>query len=173
MALLPASLLPTVGGLATGVVALYYPEVLYQGFGASDFSRAAHVSMLLSPSLPGGPMHLRTLNSVISEHLLHLAGNVNAILQARTADYAPVLLLEIVAAKIATTAVCRGSGLVGGIYAPSIFIGMAPLDPPLFPFLRTRPYQWAFIWYDISLLAVQALRWGLHLAGWRRQRARH
>lgn len=48
---------------------------------------------------------------------------MNAILQARAADYAPVLLLQIVAAKIATTAVCRGSGLVGGIYAPSIFIG--------------------------------------------------
>jgi H+/Cl- antiporter ClcA len=54
------------------------------------------------------------------------AGNVNAILDARPADYAPLLLLQIVAAKITTTAVCRGAGLVGGIYAPSIFIGALP-----------------------------------------------
>ncbi|BDA42741.1 probable H(+)/Cl(-) exchange transporter ClcA [Coccomyxa sp. Obi] len=75
---------PFLGGLATGVVALAYPEVLYQGF-----------------------------------------GNVNAILEARGSDYAPLLLLQIVAAKILTTAVCQRSGLVGGIYAPSIFMGAA------------------------------------------------
>ncbi|CAL8467610.1 g7148 [Coccomyxa elongata] len=75
---------PLLGGLATGVVALAYPEVLYQGF-----------------------------------------GNVNAILEARGSDYAPLLLLQIVAAKILTTAVCQRSGLVGGIYAPSIFMGAA------------------------------------------------
>ncbi len=73
---------------AAGVVALAYPEVLYQGF-----------------------------------------GNVNAILEARGSDYAPLLLLQIVAAKIVTTAVCQRSGLVGGIYAPSIFLGAQP--PPL------------------------------------------
>ena len=70
---------------AAGVVALAYPEVLYQGF-----------------------------------------GNVNAILEARGSDYAPLLLLQIVAAKILTTAVCQRSGLVGGIYAPSIFMGAQP-----------------------------------------------
>ncbi|KAK9816460.1 hypothetical protein WJX72_000588 [[Myrmecia] bisecta] len=74
--------LPALGGLITGVVALGYPEVLYQGF-----------------------------------------GNVNAILQSHGADYAPALLIQIVVLKIFTTAVCRGSGLVGGIYAPSIFMG--------------------------------------------------
>ena len=31
--MLPVVLLPALGGLATGVVALTYPEVLYQGFG--------------------------------------------------------------------------------------------------------------------------------------------
>ncbi|EIE24595.1 Clc chloride channel [Coccomyxa subellipsoidea C-169] len=75
---------PALGGLATGVVALAYPEVLYQGF-----------------------------------------GNVNAILEARGGDYAPLLLLQIVAAKIVTTSVCQRSGLVGGVYAPSIFMGAA------------------------------------------------
>ena len=70
------------GDSLAGVVALAYPEVLYQGF-----------------------------------------GNVNAILEARGGDYAPLLLLQIVAAKIVTTSVCQRSGLVGGVYAPSIFMG--------------------------------------------------
>ena len=73
--------MPAVGGLFTGIVALRYPEVLYQGF-----------------------------------------GNVNAILQNK-ANYAPWLLLQILGMKIICTSVCRGSGLVGGIYAPSIFMG--------------------------------------------------
>ncbi len=73
---------PTLGGLGTGLIALAYPEVLYQGF-----------------------------------------GNVNAILEARGSDYAPAMLLQIVAAKVVTTSICQRSGLVGGIYAPSIFMG--------------------------------------------------
>ena len=48
---------------------------------------------------------------------------MNAILEASGADYAPGVLLQIVGAKIATTAICRSSGLVGGVYAPSIFMG--------------------------------------------------
>ena len=80
---------PTLGGLGTGLIALAYPEVLYQGF-----------------------------------------GNVNAILEARGSDYAPAVLLQIVAAKVVTTCLCQRSGLVGGIYAPSIFMG-ACLPLPL------------------------------------------
>lgn len=77
-----------------GLVALAYPEVLYQGF-----------------------------------------GNVNAILEARQAEYAPVLLLQIVAAKILTTAICQRSGLVGGIYAPSIFMGIDFITCPAWSIL--------------------------------------
>lgn len=79
---------PTLGGLGTGLIALAYPEVLYQGF-----------------------------------------GNVNAILEARGSDYAPAVLLQIVAAKVVTTCLCQRSGLVGGIYAPSIFMGTCLLPP--------------------------------------------
>ena len=39
-------------------------------------------------------------------------------------DFPPSLLLQILGVKIITTAVCKGSGLVGGIYAPSIFMGV-------------------------------------------------
>ena len=59
-------------------------------------------------------------------HAVQGFGNVNAILEASGADYAPGALLQIVAAKIVTTSICRGSGLVGGIYAPSIFMGALP-----------------------------------------------
>ena len=35
------------------------------------------------------------------------------------------LLLQLVAIKIVATSLCRASGLVGGYYAPSLFIGAA------------------------------------------------
>lgn len=35
------------------------------------------------------------------------------------------LLLQLVAVKIVATSLCRASGLVGGYYAPSLFIGAA------------------------------------------------
>ena len=34
-------------------------------------------------------------------------------------------VLQILVAKVLTTAICRSSGLVGGVYAPSIFLGVA------------------------------------------------
>eukprot|EP00890_Picochlorum_soloecismus_P000905 jgi/Picsp_1/1815/NSC_05282-R1_chloride channel protein clc-f len=76
-------LLPVIGGLTTGVLALGYPEILYQGF-----------------------------------------DNVNAVLSSSSgSDYSVSILIQIVIVKIIATSVCRGSGLQGGIYAPSIFIG--------------------------------------------------
>lgn len=82
-------LMPAIGGLCTGLVALAFPEILYQGY-----------------------------------------GNVNALLELKSDDYAPSLLLQMLGAKVFATAVCRGSGLVGGIYAPSIFMG-EPLSASL------------------------------------------
>jgi len=76
-------LLPALGGLTTGVLALGYPEILYQGF-----------------------------------------DNINSVLSSN-GDYAPGLLLQIVVLKIIATTISRGSGLQGGLYAPSIFIGAA------------------------------------------------
>ena len=76
------------GGFLFGLVALYVPEVTYQGF-----------------------------------------DNVNSILNAEGSafrlPYPPTLLLELVLVKIASTALCRQSGLVGGVYAPSLFMGAA------------------------------------------------
>ena len=83
-------LLPAMGGLVTGLTALAYPEVLYQGF-----------------------------------------GNVNAVLDVHGQTYTAWLLSQIVVAKVFATAVCRGSGLVGGLYAPSIFTGAPALPAAL------------------------------------------
>lgn len=53
--------------------------------------------------------------------------NVDILLESRpfvdglSAD----LLLQLVAVKIMATSLCRASGLVGGYYAPSLFIGAA------------------------------------------------
>eukprot|EP00192_Tetraselmis_astigmatica_P006940 CAMPEP_0117678160 /NCGR_PEP_ID=MMETSP0804-20121206/17141_1 /TAXON_ID=1074897 /ORGANISM="Tetraselmis astigmatica, Strain CCMP880" /LENGTH=757 /DNA_ID=CAMNT_0005487513 /DNA_START=281 /DNA_END=2555 /DNA_ORIENTATION=- len=54
--------------------------------------------------------------------------NVDAILQSGfhgAQEYAPALLFQIVVAKVVLTSVCRSSGLVGGLYGPSIFLGAA------------------------------------------------
>ncbi|CAL5376870.1 unnamed protein product [Camellia sinensis] len=83
---IPKGIFPILGGLAVGLIALAYPEVLYWGF--------ENVDILLEsrPSVKG-----------------------------LSAD----LLFQLVAVKIVATSVCRASGLVGGYYAPSLFIGAA------------------------------------------------
>jgi len=50
--------------------------------------------------------------------------NVNAILE-RPAPIPALVLLELALVKVLATSVSRGSGLVGGMYAPSLFIGAA------------------------------------------------
>ena len=55
--------------------------------------------------------------------------NVNSMLGAEGSPfrtpYSPELLFELVLVKLAATALCRQSGLVGGVYAPSLFMGAA------------------------------------------------
>jgi len=48
--------------------------------------------------------------------------NVNVIF-AETSSFAPTRLLSDVFGKIVLTGICTGSGLVGGVFAPSFFIG--------------------------------------------------
>lgn len=87
---LPTGFFPPVGGLAVGVIALAYPEILYWGF-----------------------------------------ENVDVLLESRPLDQilgrgpSVELLLQLVGVKVIATSLCRGSGLVGGMYAPSLFIGAA------------------------------------------------
>lgn len=53
--------------------------------------------------------------------------NVDTLLESRPFSYglSADLLVQLVAVKIVTTSLCRASGLVGGYYAPSLFIGAA------------------------------------------------
>ncbi|OMO83840.1 Cystathionine beta-synthase, core [Corchorus capsularis] len=53
--------------------------------------------------------------------------NVNEILHTGKTASAPGiwLLTQLAAAKVVATALCKGSGLVGGLYAPSLMIGAA------------------------------------------------
>ncbi|KAL1563036.1 chloride channel protein CLC-f-like [Salvia divinorum] len=53
--------------------------------------------------------------------------NVDEILRTGKTASAPGiwLLAQLAAAKVVATALCRGSGLVGGLYAPSLMIGAA------------------------------------------------
>lgn len=51
--------------------------------------------------------------------------NVDEILKTGVTATAPgqLLLAQLTVAKVLATALCKGSGLVGGLYAPSLFIG--------------------------------------------------
>lgn len=53
--------------------------------------------------------------------------NVDEILHTGKSASAPGiwLLVQLAAAKVVATALCKGSGLVGGLYAPSLMIGAA------------------------------------------------
>ncbi|KAJ7546555.1 hypothetical protein O6H91_08G044500 [Diphasiastrum complanatum] len=53
--------------------------------------------------------------------------NIDEILHSGKTASAPgvSLLTQLLAAKVVATALCKGSGLVGGVYAPSLFIGSA------------------------------------------------
>ncbi|XP_074285210.1 chloride channel protein CLC-e-like [Silene latifolia] len=84
--LVPKAVFPITGGLAVGLMALAYPEILYWGFQNVD---------ILLESRP--------------------------FVKGLSAD----LLFQLVGIKIIATSVCRASGLVGGYYAPSLFIGAA------------------------------------------------
>ncbi|XP_024035284.1 chloride channel protein CLC-e isoform X3 [Citrus clementina] len=83
---IPKAVFPVMGGLAVGLIALMFPEILYWGFENVD---------ILLESRP--------------------------FVKGLSAD----MLLQLVAAKIVATSLCRASGLVGGYYAPSLFIGAA------------------------------------------------
>ncbi|XP_042404608.1 chloride channel protein CLC-f-like [Zingiber officinale] len=83
---LPSVMLPALGGLGAGMIALKDPGILYWGF-----------------------------------------TNVEEILHTGKSASAPGiwLLTQLVCAKVVATAICKGSGLVGGLYAPSLMIGAA------------------------------------------------
>ena len=99
-----AALMPAVGGLTTGVLALGYPEILYQGFD--------NVNNILSCSSGGS-----TASAAVAE--LAAAGGA-AVAAAAPYAYAPGLLIQIVVMKVIATAICRGSGLQVCVWCHSL-----------------------------------------------------
>ena len=96
------------GGLIFGFIALYFPEVrVYFCFCMGNLFDVVFCSQVTYQGFD----------------------NVNSILNAEGSayrlPYPPELLLELVLVKIASTSLCRQSGLVGGVYAPSLFMGAA------------------------------------------------
>ncbi|XP_024933382.3 chloride channel protein CLC-e isoform X2 [Ziziphus jujuba] len=75
--------------------------------------------------------------------------NVDILLESRpfVKGLSADLLLQLVAVKIIATSLCRASGLVGGYYAPSLFIGAATgvAYGKLISFLVAQPYPFAHI----------------------------
>jgi H+/Cl- antiporter ClcA len=77
---LPPFAKPLLGGLACGIVGLFYPQILFFGYD--------------------------TLNALLANNSLPTS-----------------LVLSLLVVKIIMTAVSAGSGLVGGTFAPSLFMG--------------------------------------------------
>ena len=100
----PRALQPALGGAFAGAVALVAPQVLYQGYANLD--------------------EILTLAASSGDAAAHAARSSMALLEDGSTPLF-LFMLELMALKVCTTAVCKGSGLVGGVYAPSIFIGAA------------------------------------------------
>ncbi|CAI5464710.1 unnamed protein product [Closterium sp. Yama58-4] len=88
--------------------------------------------LLLSPLPPAllpalGGLSVGVISLAYPEVLYWGFQNINDLLGSRPLASAPQVdfLLQLVAFKVVATAICRGSGLVGGFYAPSLFIGAA------------------------------------------------
>lgn len=90
--------------------------------GSVRSNRVNVVGAALLPALGG--LTTGVLGLGYPEILYQGFDNVNSVL-ASNGEYAPGLLIQIVFLKIIATTISRGSGLQGGLYAPSIFIGAA------------------------------------------------
>ncbi|CAI5464277.1 unnamed protein product [Closterium sp. Yama58-4] len=83
------------------------------------------VPPVLLPAIGG--LGIGVISLVYPEVLYWGFQNVNDLITSHplVASPAPGFLLQLVVVKVLATAFCRGSRLVGGFYAPSLFIGAA------------------------------------------------
>jgi len=101
----PENLLPFIGALATVVISLWCSgRVQFDGFGA--------LNEVLGDAK-------RPLDPSMSEW------SIGPLLAPRDSDvsFTVMALLGLLASKILSTAICQASGLVGGAFAPSLFMG--------------------------------------------------
>jgi CIC family chloride channel protein len=113
---MPAWLRPVFGGLAVGVIAVFFPQVLGVGYEATDM--ALHEALSLW------------------------------------------LLIALVVAKTAATAISLGSGFAGGVFSPSLYIGamvggaFGIIAGSLFPDLASSPGTYTIIGMGAVAAAV-------------------
>jgi H+/Cl- antiporter ClcA len=110
-------------GVACGGISLAFAFTTTLAERAVQGLTARGVSPSLLPPLAG--LLAGGVALAYPETLYNGFSNVDTILAAPRALYPPALLMTLVAAKVGATSVCRASGLVGGVYAPSLFMGAA------------------------------------------------
>lgn len=104
---LPAGIRPVLGGLFCGGLGLVFPQVLFFGYSTLD--------ALLAMGAADGIVDTQTEEAALL---------ASSPLGSTVAGGIPGTgFLTLLAAKIAATSVCLGSGLVGGTFAPSLFFG--------------------------------------------------
>ena len=114
-------------GLASGGTSLAFLNLERASVKAFDaIERGSNVSRDLLPA--AGGLFCALLVLVRPEIAYRGFANFNLILggfDAKGVAYGGTALFEIAALKVVATAVSRGAGLVGGILAPSLFVGAA------------------------------------------------
>ena len=113
-------------GIACGLLssAFYFGDkIATEAFQKAEFNGVPPWALTVSGSLLCGALSL-----AVPEIRFGGFDDLNAILgdpdlAKGLIAYTPALLLQIVAVKLLATSICKGSGLVGGIYAPAIYLG--------------------------------------------------
>jgi CIC family chloride channel protein len=114
----PAELLLYFGlGIAAGLFSLLFMACI---FGLTRFLEKYKVPVWLTPALGG--LVVGCIGLVKPEALGVGYATINAVLHGHMLFAAAVALLF---AKLITTSACVGSGMSGGIFAPSLFLGAA------------------------------------------------
>lgn len=104
----PFDVRPILGGITCGLLGIAVPQVLFTGYStlnaildAGDTPDGAHVDVVKD-----------MLSGVLADGVLGGLGEFGAL-----------ALVGLLLAKLSATAICAGSGLVGGTFAPSLFLG--------------------------------------------------
>jgi CIC family chloride channel protein len=131
-------------GLVAAPVAVAYINSIYR---AQDLAHAINIPSWIKPAIGG------LLLGLIALWLPQVLGEgystVGNILQGTA--YLPGLLLLLVLVKIVATSMSLASGFVGGVFAPSLFLGAAlggafgSLSSSLFPGLNIQPSAYALV----------------------------
>ena len=117
-------------GLLCGATAILFRGVSNRATDLASFCSTSHAESGFGipryAQAPLGGFVLGVVSIYYPEVSYNGFDNVNALLTTDVLQiYKPELLIQLVAAKLFATSLCRSAGLVGGVYAPSLFMGAA------------------------------------------------